>query len=57
MFFSSVWNTAAEREASEVRARDMRSQAQQTSETDQIQVELYEIVVAEVSRAVTDGAR
>jgi heme-degrading monooxygenase HmoA len=57
MFFSSVWNTAAEREASEARARAMRSQAQQTAGTDQIQVELYEIVVAEVSQAVTAGAR
>ena len=55
MFLASVWATAADREASEAAVREQRRQGGQIAGTDQVQVELYEVAVAEVSQAVLAG--
>jgi len=57
MFFSSIWNTAADRDASEQRVGGLRQQAGQIAGTAQIPVELYEIAVADVTQAVTADVR
>jgi heme-degrading monooxygenase HmoA len=56
MFFTSVWASAAEREASEARVRDARRQGGQVAGSDQVEVELYEVLFAEVSQAVSAGS-
>jgi heme-degrading monooxygenase HmoA len=50
-FVTSVWDTAAAREASDAALREPRRQAGQVAGADQVQVELYEVVFAEVSQA------
>jgi heme-degrading monooxygenase HmoA len=45
---SSVWNTAAEREASDAAIAPEREKVRQTAGAESVQVELYEAVLAEI---------
>jgi heme-degrading monooxygenase HmoA len=56
-FVTSVWDTAADREASDAALRELRRQAGQVAGADQVQIELYEVVFAEVSPAGAAGIR
>ena len=51
-FVTSVWNSAADREASEASVLEQRRQAGLATGADQIQVELYETLFAEVTPAL-----
>jgi heme-degrading monooxygenase HmoA len=54
---TSVWDTAADRDASDALLRELRRQAGQVAGADQVQVELYEVAFAEVSPAAAAGPR
>jgi heme-degrading monooxygenase HmoA len=52
---TSVWDSAADRETSDAALRELRRQAGQVAGADQVQVELYEVALAEVSPAAAAG--
>jgi heme-degrading monooxygenase HmoA len=47
-FISSVWDTAADRDASEGAVKSLRQQITQTAQAGQIEVEHYEVVYADI---------
>jgi heme-degrading monooxygenase HmoA len=51
LLVSSVWNTAAEREASDAAISGLRKQASELAQAQSVRVSLYESLVAEVSPA------
>jgi heme-degrading monooxygenase HmoA len=51
-FVTSVWASAVDRDASEAGVREMRRELGQKAGADEVQVELFEVVFAEVSQAV-----
>ena len=50
-FVTSVWANSADRDASDAAVRELRRELGQKAGTDQVQVELFEVVYAEVSQA------
>jgi heme-degrading monooxygenase HmoA len=51
MLVSSVWETAADREASDAAVQERRRQAAQSAGAENVKVQLYETVFAEVRQA------
>jgi len=51
LLVSSVWSTAADREASDAAIRGLRQQASEIAQAQNVRVSLYESLVAEVSPA------
>ena len=51
MFIGSVWETAADREASDAAVKEQRGKATQAGGADNVKVDLYDVVYADVKQA------
>ena len=57
MFISSVWDTAADREASDAAMQGARGRIPQVAGAASVKVDLYESVVSEIKQAALTEAR